>query len=587
MYPSAERRPVPRITGSRRDGGFTLIEVMIAMVVLALAAMAVLPLLLSGAQASNVAKLNTQAKNLAQLRLEKMRDLAFHVERQNGPYVDLLDQYYTSRSTTATTRTFGNETSVGQWVGSGTANSGEPALPFYRVTVASLPEYPQFSQVITTQFLKADGSVLPASAFPNYDSQVEANDGPPTLLVGVTVLTSWTVRGQPKVFRTYTRISDSRGALAMLTSQAKSQFLRVTSADSAGNALSSEIGLATANGSLSSGSAASVDVRAGFATDGVNPDVLAANGLATQPAGTTSGTASMSTVRVGSGPCGWTAFGQSTVGNYTAAINSGVPLVPAAVESSSPPPTQAFSGLSANGSNACGIYSFHNDTSTWALPVAPVPDASMGPQLVRIKDAGGNAQVVRSSSWLRASAITANPHTVESGVETTNSRAVQILPGLPFVTDGGGLVEVTVGSARLSCTASVVPGSSQTQSASGSYSVTVSYWRSTNASGGGQRVTTTYPWSSASSSADPLAALSPSSIVVYEDGATRLSLSDFISSWSLQRSISEGATNGVHSLDGVFTTTTVPTRDVAGVPDPKSSVGVQIGKLSCVADDNR
>ena len=38
-----------------------------------------------------------------------MRDLQFHVERQNGPYVDLLDQYYTNRSTAAVTRTFGAE----------------------------------------------------------------------------------------------------------------------------------------------------------------------------------------------------------------------------------------------------------------------------------------------------------------------------------------------------------------------------------------------------------------------------------------------------------------------------------------------
>ncbi|MDP9240561.1 MAG: hypothetical protein M3O55_07985, partial [Actinomycetota bacterium] len=90
--------------------------------------------------------------------------------------------------------------------------------------------------------------------------------------------------------------------------------------------------------------------------------------------------------------------------------------------------------------------------------------------------------------------------------------------------------------------------------------------------------------SAAAPTADPLAALAPSGIVVYQNGATVLRLSDYIGSWGLLRAVGEGATNGVHSLNGIFTAATAPVRSAA---DPTSSVGVQLGLLSCVADDAR
>lgn len=548
------------------------------MTVLALAATAAVPLLISGASAANYAKLHTQAKNLAQLRVEKMRDLQFHVERQNGPYVDLLDQYYTNRSTTAVTRTFGAESSTGQWVGSGTPASWEPAVPFYRVSVSSLPGYPKFTQVVDTQFLKHDGTPVAASLFASYDSQTEANDGPPSFLLGVTVMTTWNVKGMAKSFKYYTRIADGRGTVSLLTSQAKAEALRVTSGDPAGKALAADVAVSTANGSLTTGSASSIETRAGLASDGVNPDVVAANWLARAPSAFTAGTASSGAVSTGAS-CGWAAFGQSDVQNYTAAITSGQPLVPANVDSASPPANQASSGLVANGANPCGLFSFNNGTSTFSLPVAP------SATVVRIPDMGGNARVVTGSSWVRATDVATSPHTVSSGGSARSAQPIQILPGLPFVTDGKGLVNVTLTSSSLSCLSSVTAGSPQAQSSAGSYTVTVDYWQATNSLGGGSRVSTTYTWSSSDpASADPLAALAPTGIVVYQLGTATYRLSDFIGSWSLVRSITEGATNGVHALDGVFSLATVPLR---GAVEPASSVGVQIGRLSCVADDNR
>lgn len=567
------RRPA-----GERDAGFTLIEVMVAMTILALAAMAAVPLLISGAAAGNAAKLHTQAKNLAQLRVEKMRDLQFHVERQNGPYVDLLDQYYTSRSTSVTTRTFGAETSKGQWVGTGPTSSWEPATPFYRVTVASMPGYPKFTQVIDTQFLKHDGSVVPASAFPNYDSQAEANDTPPSFLLGITVMTTWTVKSQTKSFRYYTRIADGRGTQSLLTSQARTEAVRVTSGDPTGHALTADVATATANGSLTTGSAASIEMQAGRANDGAATNIVAANWLARAPSGYSAGNSSATSVSTGAG-CGWAAFGSSDVQNYTATISNGLPLVPANVGTNSPPSVQSSSALVANGSNPCGLFSFNNGTTGYALPFAP------GSQLVVVPDPGGNGREVVASAWVRATDAVTSPHSVTSGGTAKTGQAVQILPGLGFVTDGKGLVDVTLASSSISCGGTVTAGSPQVQSSAGSYSVTVDYWRATDTLGGGSRVSTTYNWSSADApSADPLAALDPTTIVVYQLGTTVYHLSDFITSWSMLRSITEGSTNGVHSLDGIVSLATVPLR---GTSDPASSIGVQVGRLSCVADDNR
>ena len=130
----------------RRDGeaGFTLVEIMVALTLVALAAAGSIPLFIIAAKASQTSRLNTQAKNLAQWRFESMRDLPFHVDRQNGPFVDLLDIYYTNLGTTSITRARANEVEVGHWV-SGGASAPHPGGPFYQVSVSSVPGYPSFS----------------------------------------------------------------------------------------------------------------------------------------------------------------------------------------------------------------------------------------------------------------------------------------------------------------------------------------------------------------------------------------------------------------------------------------------------------
>ena len=159
-----------------------------------------------------------------------------------------------------------------------------------------------------------------------------------------------------------------------------------------------------------------------------------------------------------------------------------------------------------------------------------------------------------------------------------------LFPGTTF-NGGAGVVKIKLTQASIACLSSV-SGGVATQSATGSWSVSISYWSATGSNGSpGYVDLPTYTWSSATGtgSADPLASIDPTRIVVYQNGATVLHLSDYVASWSTERSIVENSNSGVHQLDGIVSIATQSVRD----GDMLSAVGLQIGNLSCVADDSR
>lgn len=568
-----------------RDAGFTLVEIMVALTLVAIAAGGSIPLLVVAAKASATSRLNTQAKNLAQWRFESMRDLPFHVDRQNGPFVDLLDIYYTNLSTTAATRTRANEIEVGRWVASG-ASAPDPSGPFYQIKVAALPGYPAFSQTIDTQFLTATGTTLPASSFTGYDSQVEGHDQPPSLLVAVTVTTTWTDHGSTHSYTSYTRIADSRGLLSTLTSQGSGEFMEVSSAGPAGNALTVDVASAKASGSQSTGSVASADVRALEARDALGQTYEGATATATSP-GTAAPPNTQVAVNSGtSGTCGWVNAPNTQYANVSAdVVNSGgLPKVPSNVDTNSPPNNQVSAQLWSGGGGCAGIFGFNNQSTSYSSNLM----LDTNEPLVTILNAGTNTVTVNGSAWVNASPSTSNPHTVSSGANTSTTKSVVLFPGVtPLETNNNflGLVKIKLTQASLACLSSVTGGVA-TQSATGSWAVNISYWSATGSNGSpGYVDLPAYTWNSATDtgSADPLAAIDPSTIVVYQNGNTVLHLSDYIASWSTERSIVENSNSGVHQLDGIISVASQPVRD----GDMLSAIGVQIGNLSCVADDSR
>jgi prepilin-type N-terminal cleavage/methylation domain-containing protein len=540
-----------------REEGFTLVEVLVAITLLGLVAAAMLPLLLIGARASTVVKHETEAKNVAQERLEQMRQLAYQVDRQNGPFIDLLDNYYPNR--TAATGTGAG------WV-SGTAArlDGEPATgSFYRVVFDPVPGSPGFRQTVASQFLRADRAPVPDASFTTYNSQLSGVDAAPSNLLGVTVITTWQVAGTPKRFEVFTQIADQGRKESLIASQAQVTALRVESSAPDGSSLSAVAGSVNADGRLSDGSSAAVRAEAGRAASGSSSPVLAANQDALSPGTAPAGTPSLSAVTTGTA-CGYGSFGRSVTTGVTAATTGGLPQAPSTVGTTTTPAAFSSASLLANSGGSCGTFGFGNLSSSYdaalqlrtGVPLINVPD-----------DTNGNTEVLYGRTYINASPDTAASPFVAAGARAGMVRSVDLLP-TTFVTDGRGVVSIKLDSARLDCLST---GAAPTAS----YTVSITYWNGTSR----QQLLAPFTWSSTTAATDPLAGLNLATVSV-GGGKT---LADYIASWSFGTSLSEGSTNGVAGLDAAIRVTTRPVR----ASDPTSSFGLVLGAMSCVADDNR
>lgn len=572
-----------------RDGeaGFTLIEIMVAITLVAIAAAGSIPLLIVGMKAANNSKLNTQAKNLAQQRMESMRDLPYHVDRQNGPYVDLLDIYYTSTSTTPTTVHRAGEIETGRWCSGNTSPcASSPSAPFYQVTVSSIDGYPSFTQTITTQFLKGSGAAIPVPVGTTYNNLTPGQDQPLSSLVGITVVTSWNDHGTTHNYKSYTRIADTRGLGADLTTQGTASFLQVQSGGFPGNTLTAEVAGADATGSLSTGSVAAAEVRPIEALDSAGQDYEINSVTATSPGSApTPLSADLAGSQAGVNECGWVGWGSTNWSGVTAststATSNGLPQAPSNVDTNAPPNNQVTAKLTASSNNPyCGLFGFANQSTSYD-PVLRLTDPSV--PLVKINNPGGSATVIKGQAWVNATSTNSTPHTASSGANTSSTEVVRLFPGADF-TGGKGVVKVSLSQASISCLSSV-SGGVATQSSTGSWTVNISYWKASDTFGGGGWFDLPqYTWNSSTGSAtDPLASIDTSAIEVYHNGSTILHLSDYIGSWSTTRKITENANSGVHQLQGIVSITTQETR----ADDLLSAVGLQIGNLSCVAEDNR
>src|SRR6478672_6276068 len=81
--------------GGRGEDGFTLVEVMVAFLIIAIIAAAGTSLTVRGLRATLEAKQLGQAKNLVNQQIETMRGLPFFVANTTSTaQIDVLDTYY-------------------------------------------------------------------------------------------------------------------------------------------------------------------------------------------------------------------------------------------------------------------------------------------------------------------------------------------------------------------------------------------------------------------------------------------------------------------------------------------------------------
>lgn len=577
-------------TRNRRCGeeGFTLVEVMIALGLTALVLTASLPAFIGMLRSTVALKLDTRAKNLSQERIEQIRDLRFHVDRQNGPFLDLLDLYYTNATSAGptTTLTSGGTAMNGSYVATAVASGGEPAGPFYRVTTGQLAGASDYTQVIDAQFLAPDGTVIPASRFQSvYDSQTVGKDQAPSLLLGITVITKWTSAGNAKQLRTYTRVSEGRAAAPVIQTQARSVAVDVTSTGADGTTLELQEGVASADGSQSSGSTV-----AGYASGAIasKSGTTSVTGLLSQfnlptQAVVSSGTASPS----GGSGCRWYGFGRTAVTDVTGDVSTGLPNAPTDVTTAATPTNALSGGVTDNSGGSCGLLSYDNlDGGGLGVPSFDPLGYEMGAApYVKAPDTGsGSSAAMSGGVYVSSNALTSIPQKSIAGASAFAKRQVILFPNNPE-SGGKGLVSMTLNSSTVDC------GSDGT--IVGKYSVVLGWW--------GQKITApvdTMPkWHTATWTYDTSAGAAPvlaSGSDVWDPTTTLLGNGSLLSQLivssltsNLPNVVSTGATSGVRGFtNGIVSLSTASTlTNEAGAG--YSSIKVQLGQLTCVADDQR
>lgn len=593
---------------SLEEGGFTLIEVMVALAILLIVAGGLVPLLVIGAKTANLSALETIAKNLAQQRLEQMRNLPYYVAHQNGDFVDLLDEYYTNVSTTPTPIPPTGGTGTYQ---TGTGAGGTPTGPYYQVSFPdvpgftdsgqTIPGFTNYTETVDSQFIVPNTTPsTPVTPPSTYNSQASVVDSPPSLYLGVTVFVSFSIYGGPHTARYYTEISGQGNDVNLVLAQAGATAVTINSTAYDGSTLSATLGSVGANGTLSNNSQASAQASAASFTQvstdgttgsscptGVESCAYGQQGTAVAPpdSGSTGETDLLQQEQTDTAesPCGWGAFGPTFVDDVSASVDSSQPLAPSDVESGASPTPTVSAGLKPQTSGACSGLYFTN-----VLAGSPATSSSLdlvaGQPIVAIPNATGNANVVTAAGNVNTPALpfsgTRPPVTSSASVAFT--QPVELFPGLPLAADGQPLVTVQISSASLSC-------ASNAETASASYALTYSYWSQSTPSNG-TRVTTTVDWSTgdAAPTLPPLA----TTYVGYANGAP-VPLSTYLSAWSLAGSVVEQTSGsstvnvGVHTIPDIFSATTVPIMPSAETYGSQTQVSVSLGQLTCVAEDNR
>ena len=578
----------------RSQDGFTLIELTVALSLLMVVLLASLPAFLGMLRTAVSTKVQTQAKNINQQRLEQLKDLRYHIDRQNGPFLDLLDIYFTNANTSGATIavTVDGSVQTGLYVPTAAATATAPAGPYYRVTVARVLAGKTFTQTVYSRFLGPSGAPISMTAFENaYDSQTIGRDAAPAAELGVTLVTSWADGTRTKTLSTSTRIVDGRPEAAVIQTQARAAAVRISSTATDGTTLQLVGGVADADGTQSTGSSVAGFSAGAQATRTGFPAVTGKSVSFNLP------TAAVTTVN-NSGPqtaasgCSWYGFASSGVDNGTGSLAGGLPKAPTTVDNTTPP-TMMSGYLSANGGGACGILSYDNLAGGGVARPTTTSDP-IGHQMgaapyVRIPDnISGSGPVVSGSAYVTSNPITSAPQKSAAGAASTLLQPVVLFPNNPD-SGGMGLVRMRLTSASLTCASSTTTG--VLGAASATYAFELGWWGKMPSDPGTTPVwhTTTWTYNSATNAA-PVRTSGPA----WDPANTLLSnglrLSDLIAApgaGAAPSVLTTGATSGLRGFsDGIFSITTASTTTNELQPG-FSAIKVAVGQMTCVADDQR
>ena len=590
---------------AERDAGFSLVEVVVAIGIVMTLLVAVLPQMIGGIRANDIARSNTQAKTLVSSELERMRNLPFQVQPNAGQYVDLFDRYF--QDTTAPTTQIASAPtcrSGGRWVPPAPSSSGyvstsarcpyePPTGAFYRVvrTTAGLPskgispdpDLTGFVLVIATQFLDAATPPLPRTPQADYNTKTVGKDTPVTGQVGITVTvlpdrptSQRPVTSYTQISRTYQTTTRVRATSDSVALEAGTMLPGPTSAE--GNRLSVSGGLVHLDSSLVAASRVEVSAAGttASAATGENDGTMRTSQTAPPDSAVTwSDTGSGQLTTAGCDLVCW--GGGATSGTWTPTTANGLP----GIGSPSNPLEVALKTPSAGGGYALRMGSGQGALFRPALGLSnPIlrlrsSDFTFGiSDTCTVTDAGSGLRL-SGGGWAQTTA---------SGADACSTARTAEVAVLPKDGDGNPLVKIRLRAASARCRVT-----SGTPSTAVDFLVDVSYW-----DGGTYRPVGTYTEEGTSDLPDP------STLSV-----GGLPLSTWIDSWSVARvghGINRVAAGRVAraEIPAVVSILTQPLRNQANadgtvrldadgdpIQDGLSTMAVTVGSVSCSAEDRR
>lgn len=602
-----------RLRLATSDEGFTLIEVLVALVVFALVGSAAIGMLIAATRASLVAKMDTGAKNLAQERIEQLRNLPFHIDHNTGATAesdDLLDIYFKAYSSTnAACKTTG-------FVRGGTATSsanppagsvrctyfGDPASgDFYRVAFTPVPGYPRYQQYVALQFLGPSGAAGAAYDVPTtYNTQGDPTtaDQPPSNLVGARVTTLWTVGSTSKKSSIFNLISQGRPATTSVSFSSQAAALSVVARLSDGTGLTSQAGLLNIDGAATRNTVASTTAQGVYATFEPGDRINGSCAIASS-SGATSACQSPSSTGLSLKDAFnnlFATFGSSTTSGTAQSTASSLPQVGTA-DSSGNPTSLVYASLDSTGSapdvggqtiygvnNLAPSGGYYGDAALkigGSKPIVYIDKAANSSSTVC-----GNASnpAIAGKSVVSAAVFSAGYGTTVGGVGHFASSCVasQVLGLRLFPTTFApqGILQIDFSDQLICRTNGGAYSGSNPNGGRGlvSYSGTVRVWNySTSA------------WGSPVSfgSGTTLAAAVPLSTVVYPG----LTIGNYIASWG-SASAAELTAGTVVDQDNNAVTMNYDSlvrisSTALKTGDPNSSFGLLLGNSTCRVEDNR
>lgn len=538
----------------------------------------VLPGMVAGIRAGDLARTNTQARGLAQAELERMRNLPFHLARDAGEFIDVLDHYFPDRTKPTGAVACGSAErwtvpakSWSGYVEPGDTRCGwEPATgAFYRqvrpaAAGAANPDTTDFVIVTDTRFL-TDATPASVVAPPaDYSHAFTGRDTPPASQLGVTVTV-------------FPRNGSTRAPVTSAT-QIGRQSISPPRAGSTVSVTTLEIGTTTVDGLPLSLSAGVLDLSTSLTGSSEAQGVLSATltGLGTgqqaagadlslvAPPDSSAPATSKAPAALDASGCALACWGTTLQSGGSVRASDALPGVGS--------PTSALTTSVSDHVNN-GISVAQGQGSAYR------PGLALAAPLVRMEPGGGVKAGVASTcstaetgstvrvtagGWLRTTSPTDPTPTLVEACGTGRAAPVAVLP-TDFAPEGVLRVRLVRASARCA-----VSGGAHTASATYDYSVRVERWSPPN---GYVDLVTLTP-----SATDPLAGMPPAS---FDLGGGR-TLADYVASWSSVRTADivqqQGTGTARVDVPGILRLTTQPLRDLpmvtptaAAEPSPTAS----------------